>query len=108
MNEDNFISFEILDERFTIKSTVDKDYYLSLVSLVKGKINKIRNRIPNLSNYKLACFAALDIADELMKLKDTALDDEEVKLINDLSDTLAAVMEDDDDREMWTGYDQDV
>ena len=93
-NKDRVIQFEVLNERFTIKSNVPKEYYLRLVKILNGKIAKIKERIPNLSNRKLLTFAALDLADELMKAKDSSLDENEVKLLNDLSDSLASVIED--------------
>jgi cell division protein ZapA (FtsZ GTPase activity inhibitor) len=92
----NYIQFEILNERFTIKSNVPKDYYLHLVEYLKGKIKQIRERVPNLSNSKLLIFAALDIADELMKTKDQSIDETAVQLLSELSDSLASVIDDND------------
>jgi len=92
-SDPNYIQFEILNERFTIKSNVPKDYYLRLVDYLNRKIKKIRERVPNLSNNKLLAFAALDIADELMKARDNSLDEKEVKLLSELSDSLASVID---------------
>lgn len=93
MNEaENYINFEILDERFAIKSSVSKDYYLSLVRYLEARIKNIRKKIPNLSYLKIVIFAALDIVDELMKAKQTSLDEGDVKRISDLSDSLASVI----------------
>ena len=93
-NKDKVIQFEVLNERFTIKSSVPTEYYLRLVKYLNDKIAKIKMRVPNLSNGKLLTFAALDIADELMKAKDSSLDEKDVKLLNELSDSLASVMDD--------------
>jgi cell division protein ZapA (FtsZ GTPase activity inhibitor) len=96
VKDPNYIQFEILNDRFTIKSNVPRDYYLRLVEYLKGKIKQIRERVPNLSNSKLLIFAALDIADELMKTKDQSLDETEVQLLSELSDSLASVIDNND------------
>jgi len=92
-DNDEYIQFEILNERFTIKSDVEKEYFLSIVECLKTRIQNIKNKIPNLSNIKTIIFASLDIMDELNKLKSSALDENAVKLISDLSDSLASVIE---------------
>ena len=93
-NQDRVSQFEVLNERFIIKSKVPKEYYLRLVKILNGKIAKLKERAPNLSNGKLLTFAALDLADELVKAKESSLGESEVKLLNDLSDSLASVIED--------------
>jgi cell division protein ZapA (FtsZ GTPase activity inhibitor) len=95
-SDPNIIQFEILNERFTIRSTVPKDYYLRLVEYLRGKIKRIRERVPKLSGTKLLIFAALDIADELMKEKDKSFDENEIQLLSDLSDSLASAIDDTD------------
>jgi len=95
-SDPNIIQFEILNERFTIRSTVPKDYYLRLVEYLRGKIKRIRERVPDLSSTKLLIFAALDIADELMKEKDKSFDENEIQLLSDLSDSLASAIDDTD------------
>jgi cell division protein ZapA (FtsZ GTPase activity inhibitor) len=90
---DQHIQFEVLNERFTIKSKVSREYYLRLVDYLNDKISKIRERLPNLSNTKLLTFAALDIADEFMKSKTSSFDEKEVRLLKELSDSLASAMD---------------
>ncbi len=92
--DDKVITFEILDERFTIRADVSKDYYRRLVDYLDKKIDIIKNKVPNLSKIKLLTFAALDIVDELIKLKNTSLDKGEVEKLNKLSDSLASVIDD--------------
>ena len=92
--DDKVITFEILDERFTIKADVSKDYYRRLVDYLDKKINNIKNKVPNLSKIKILTFAALDIVDELIKLKNTSLGKDEVEKLNKLSDSLASVIDD--------------
>jgi cell division protein ZapA (FtsZ GTPase activity inhibitor) len=93
-NQNRVIQFEVLNERFTIKSKVPKEHYLRLVKILNGKIEKLRERVPNLSNGKLLTFVALDLADELVKAKENALGESEVKLLHDLSESLASAIED--------------
>ena len=93
-NQNRVIQFEVLNERFTIKSKVPKEHYLRLVKILNGKIEKLRERAPNLSNGKLLTFAALDLADELVKAKENSLGESEVKLLHDLSESLASAIED--------------
>ena len=93
---DQPIQFEVLNERFTIKSKVSKEYYLHLVDYLNEKIRKIRERLPNLSNNKLVTFAALDIADECMKAKNSGLNEKEAQLLSELSDSLASAMDETD------------
>jgi cell division protein ZapA (FtsZ GTPase activity inhibitor) len=95
-DDDRHIQFEVLNERFTIRASVPSDYYLRLVSYLNGKLKKIREKIPNLSNTKALTFAALDIADELMKARNSSLDDNEVQLLSELSDSLASVIDNND------------
>jgi cell division protein ZapA (FtsZ GTPase activity inhibitor) len=95
-SDPNIIQFEILNERFTIRSKVPKDYYLRLVEYLREKIKRIQERVPNLSNTKLLIFAALDIADELTKEKDKSFDEDDIQLLSDLSDSLASAIDDAD------------
>ncbi len=90
--EDEYIRFEIMGENFTIKSDVPEDYFLELVQKVLEKINEIKQKFPNLSNIKAALFAALDFADELQKTSENMIDKDAVKVISELSETLASVM----------------
>jgi cell division protein ZapA (FtsZ GTPase activity inhibitor) len=92
--DDKVITFEILDERFTIRADVSKDYYRTLVDYLNKKINNIKNKVSNLSKIKILTFAALDIIDELVKLKNTSLDKDEVEKLSRLSDSLASVIDD--------------
>ncbi len=91
--EEEYITFQVLNERFTIKTDVEKEYLLSLAGYLEKKIQIIKEKIPTLSNIKAVIFAALDIIDELNKEKKKKFDEESVKILSDLSDSLAAVIE---------------
>ena len=94
--ENDLIRFEILNERFTIKSNVSPDYYRELVEYLQKSVEKIRKKAPNLSHIKVLTFAALDIIDELMKTKDKTLNENDVQLLSELSESLASAMDDSD------------
>ena len=102
---ENYISFEILNERFTIKSSVSKEYYLSLVRYLDKRINEIRKKVPNLSYLKTVVFAALDIVDELMRARQASisLDEGIARKISDLSESLASVIEEGDETQKKEG-----
>ena len=91
-DSDEYIRFELLGEQFTIKSDVSKKYFLSLVRKLEEKIKEVRTKFPNLSNQKIALFAALDFIDELSQLREKALNKDDIKVISELSDSLASVI----------------
>jgi cell division protein ZapA (FtsZ GTPase activity inhibitor) len=92
IRSDEPISFEILGERFTIKSDVPGEYFLELVGKLNAKVNEIKTKHPSLSNIKILAFAALDLADELSQ-KEKKSRQEDVERIAILSDTLASAIE---------------
>jgi len=92
---DEYIRFELLGEIFTIKSDVSKKYFLSLVKKLEEKINEMKVKFPNLSNVKIALFAALDFADEMSQLGNNTLDKDAIKALSDLSDSLASAIQED-------------
>jgi len=91
--DEEYITFQVLNERFTIKTDVEKEYLLCLADYLEKKIQGIKEKIPTLTNIKAVIFAALDIIDELNKEKKKKLDEDAVKILSDLSDSLAAVIE---------------
>ena len=87
------ISFELLGEKFTIRSDVSKTYFLELVNYLESKLEDVKQKLPTLSNVKALIFAALDIADELFRQKGSGIDSDALGLIKDLSESLEAAME---------------
>jgi cell division protein ZapA (FtsZ GTPase activity inhibitor) len=86
------ITFEILGERFTIKSDVSEDYFLDLVEKLNIKVSALKSKYPALSSFKLLAFAALDLADELYQ-REKRSRQEEVERIAMLSDSLASAID---------------
>ena len=93
-NEDDYIRFNLLGETFTIKSDVSKKYFLTLVRKLEEKIKEIRIKFPNLSNLKVSLFTALDFADELSQLREKTLNKDDIRVISELSDSLASAIDD--------------
>ena len=91
---DDCINFELLGEQFTIKSDVPADYFLKLVNNLKTKINDLKSKFPSLSNIKLVIFAALDYSDELSKSTGDMPDNDVIKRISNLSESLASILDD--------------
>jgi cell division protein ZapA (FtsZ GTPase activity inhibitor) len=89
---DEPITFEILGERFTIKSDVPGEYFLDLVHKLNAKVKELKSKYPSLNNFKVLAFAALDLADELSQ-KEKRSTQEDVERIAMLSDTLASAIE---------------
>ncbi len=90
---EEYITFQVLNERFTIKTDVEEEYLLSLADYLEKKIQAIKEKIPTLSNIKAVIFAAIDIIDELNKEKKKKFGEDAVRILSDLSDSLAAVIE---------------
>ncbi len=95
-DQDQYISFEVLSERFVIRSDVDREYFLGLVSHLKSKIEEVRERFPKLPPLKSALLAAINILDEMEKQKKNLLNERDVELIQNLSQSLASAMDGED------------
>jgi len=95
-SSDDYISFKLLEENFTIKSDVPKDYFLSLVKYLDKKLKDVKKKLPNLTNMKVLILAALDIGDELFRERESTFDKDAIKLISDLSESLASAIEEEE------------
>lgn len=91
------ISFELLGERFTVRSDVPKDYFMGLVEYLEKKLQDVKEKLPTLSNVKALIFAALDISDELFRQKESKFDRDALDLIKNLSDSLEAAMDEEEE-----------
>jgi len=59
----------ILGQRYTIKGDAPEEYIKELASYVDGKLKEVHSASPNITPVKASILAALDIADELFRLK---------------------------------------
>lgn len=60
----------ILGQRYTIKGDAPDEHIEKLVAFVNRKIQEVYDHSPNIAPLKASILAAIDIADELQKLKD--------------------------------------
>lgn len=93
LDSDERINFELLGEYFTIRSDVPEDYFMKLVHYIQSKVDSVKKESPSLSHIKALIFASLDMADELFKTKEGLLNEDAVKIISDLSSSLASAIE---------------
>jgi cell division protein ZapA len=59
----------ILGQKYTIKGDAPEEYIREIASFVDRKLKEVHNSIPNITPVKASILAALDIADELFKLR---------------------------------------
>jgi cell division protein ZapA len=58
-----------LGQKYTIKGDEPEEYIRDLASFVDKKLKEVYNSSPNITPVKASILAALDIADELFKMK---------------------------------------
>ena len=66
------VSVEIAGHRYPIRSGLDPDYVNRLAAYVDDKIRAAADSAPNGDSLRLAVLAALNIADELFRCRDTS------------------------------------
>jgi cell division protein ZapA len=66
------ISVEIQGARYAIRSDLDEQYIVRLASYVDAKMQRAGNEVPTGESMKVAILAALNIADELFRIRETS------------------------------------
>jgi cell division protein ZapA len=66
------VSVEIFGQRYPIRSSLDVEYDTRLATYVDAKIRAARESAPSGDPQRLAVLAALNIADELFRQRDSA------------------------------------
>jgi cell division protein ZapA len=81
----------ILGQKYTIKGDAPEEYIREIASYVDKKLKEVHNSIPNITPVKASILAALDIADELFKLRN----EQEVmtKTIEEKAERLASLFD---------------
>src|SRR6266404_5310069 len=69
---DNVISVEINGQRYPIRSTLDQAYVARLAQYVDEKMRVAADSTPTGDSLRLAVLAALNVADELFRCRDSA------------------------------------
>ncbi|NWF75069.1 MAG: cell division protein ZapA [Nitrospirae bacterium] len=81
----------ILGQKYTIRGDAPEEYIKQLAAFVDKKLKEVYNAVPNVTPVKASILAALDIADELFKLKNEH--EELAKNIEDKTNKLAALFD---------------
>jgi len=81
----------ILGQKYTVKGDAPEEYIRDLAFYVDEKLKEVHSSIPNITPVKASILAALNIADELFKMKN---DQEKMtKFIEDKADKLTALFD---------------
>ncbi len=81
----------ILGQRYTIKGDAPEEHIRKLASYVDNKLKEVYNSLPNITPVKASILTALDIADELFRLKNEQ--EEMEKYIEEKTETLSALFD---------------
>ncbi|MBS1816662.1 MAG: cell division protein ZapA [Acidobacteria bacterium] len=70
MSDGRVITVEIHGQRYPIRSSLDPDYVLRIAAYVDQKIGVVAASTPGSDSLRMAVLAALNIADELFRMRD--------------------------------------
>ena len=70
MTEPKRVDVEILGQRYAIRSAAPPDYVRQLVAYLESRVQEIRGEAAGQDPGKFLVLAALDITDELFRLRD--------------------------------------
>lgn len=73
----NIVTVEILGQRYPIRSALDPAYVSQLAGYVDAKMQAAMNENPSADSLRIAVLAALNIADEFFRSRETEDADEE-------------------------------
>jgi cell division protein ZapA len=78
----------ILDEPFAIRSEADADYTRRVASHVDKSLRDLRQKLPSLEPFQAAVLGAMEITDELFRLRDR-----QAELEGEVADRVAQLAE---------------
>ena len=81
----------ILGQKYTIRGDAHEEHIIRLASYVDEKLKEVHSSSPNVTPVKASILAALNIADELFKLKKEQ--DQLTNYIEEKTKTLTALFE---------------
>lgn len=90
MPDGRVITVEIHGQRYPIRSSLDQDYVLRLAAFVDQRIVAASESTPSSDSHRLAVLAALNIADELFRVREATMakDSEIAERTNHLEELL--------------------
>ena len=70
-SKDKLVQVEIYGQRYSLRADEDTDasYVMQIAALVDRKMREIAETTPTVDSFKVAVLAAVNIADEYMKIK---------------------------------------
>lgn len=94
MSDGRVISVEIHGQRYPIRSSLEHEYVLRLAAYVDQKIMAAAESTPSGDSLRLAVLAALNIADELFRIREAtrARDSQIAERANELEQLLDRVL----------------
>lgn len=81
----------ILGQKYTIKGDAPEEYIRKLASYVDERLKEVHTSLPNITPVKATILTALNIADELFRLKNEQ--EKLAKFIEDKTDVLTALFD---------------
>ena len=87
----NTVEVYILGQRYTIKGDAPEEHIIKLATYVDSKLKEVHNSSPNITPVKASILAALNIADELFKIRNEQ--DEMTKYIEEKTQRLTALFD---------------
>ncbi|MEW6585957.1 MAG: cell division protein ZapA [Nitrospirota bacterium] len=81
----------ILGQKYTVRGDAPEEYIRELAAFVDRKLKEVYAAAPNVTPVKASILAALDIADELFRLKKEQ--DEATRHIAEKTETLASLFD---------------
>jgi len=94
VSDGRVISVEIHGQRYPIRSSLDQDYVMRLAVYVDQKIGAAAESTPSGDSLRLSVLAALNIADELFRLREAnrAKDSQIAERANELEQLVDRVL----------------
>lgn len=68
--EKNRVVVSIFDQEYVVKSVEEEEYIQKLASYLDRKMRDIQRKSPRLTPHKVAVLTALNLADELFKVRE--------------------------------------
>ena len=66
------IQVSILDETYSVRSEADSEHTLRVAGHVDSILRSLRRSLPQVDPYRIAILGAMEITDELFRLKNSA------------------------------------
>lgn len=68
---DNLVEIELMGQKYTIRTSADKEQVLAAAALVRGRLEEYRTATGSSVKLNVAILTALDLANDYLKLQDT-------------------------------------